>query len=157
MPESLYRWYGARELEAMARRESALSGEIDIARLPRLASLLQSQRGSVSASLRFRQDERGRTTVAVIDLEYDTRVELVCQRCLEAVEYRLEDRVQLAVLENASLEQYLPKEYEPLVLEGERLMPATLVEDEIIISLPLVPRHESGACASPTREARDSV
>jgi uncharacterized protein len=138
----------------MARRESALSGEMDIARLPRLASLLSSDRGRVSARLRFRQDERG---WPVIDLEWHTRLELVCQRCLEAVEYRLNDRVQLAVLESASLEQYLPKEYEPLVLEGERLRPATLVEDELIISLPLVPRHESGACASPARQARDSV
>lgn len=139
MPGSLYSRYGVHELEALARRESVLSGDIDFARLPRLVGLLESDRGSVRASLRFRQHGEG---WPIIVLEYDTTVRLECQRCLEPVEYRLGERIEFAVLESASLELRLPKEYEPLVLEDERLRPATLVEDEIIVSLPLVPRHE---------------
>jgi uncharacterized protein len=58
------------------------------------------------------------------------------------VDYRLEDRVEFAVLESLSEEELLPEGLEPLVLEGGRFRPATLIEDELIIALPLVPRHE---------------
>lgn len=151
MPGSLYSWYGAGELETLARRGGVLSGEIDLGKLTRLAQLLASDRGSVKASLRFRQASGG---WPIIELEYDTAVQLTCQRCLEPVGYRIEGRVEFAVLDSPSMEEHLPKECEPLVLEDERLMPAMLIEDELIISLPLVPRHEDvAACGSSVREA----
>ncbi|HEU4619140.1 MAG TPA: YceD family protein [Gammaproteobacteria bacterium] len=151
MPGSLYRWYGARELEALAKRGGTLQGELDLERLPRLAELLNSDRGSVKAALRFRQQGGW----LIIALEHAAVLELTCQRCLEPVAYRLEDTVELAVLESPSQEQRRPEGLEPLVLEDERFRPATLVEDELIIALPFVPRHESiEACGS---LARDSV
>ncbi len=146
MPGSLYSRYGARDLAAMAERGTVLEGEIPLEKLPRLAPLLESARGSVRAAFRFRQDERGWPIIA---LEYDAGVRLVCQRCLASVDYELEDRVEFAVLESSAMAQHLPDEYEPLVLEDERLSPATLVEDELIISLPLVPRHEAAECSNP--------
>jgi uncharacterized protein len=155
MPGSLYSRYGARDVEAMARRESVVSGEIGLEKLTRLAGLLDSDHGSVKARLHFRQHGGG---WPIIELEYDTSVRLVCQRCLEPVDYRIKDRVDLAVLESAALEQHLPEGYEPLLLEDGRLMPATLIEDEIIIALPLVPRHEPAeACASPDRPSSRSL
>ncbi len=143
MPGSLYSRFGARELEPMAGRGTVLEGEIPLEKLHRLTPLLESARGSVKAALRFRQDERGWPIIA---LEYETAVRLVCQRCLEPVEYELEDRVEFAVLESPAMAQHLPEEYEPLVLEDERFSPAMLVEDELIIALPLVPRHEPDVC-----------
>jgi uncharacterized protein len=61
---------------------------------------------------------------------------------LAPVEHHVKDKVEMALLESASLEQRLPEQYEPVVLEEDRLMPAMLIEDELIISLPIVPRHE---------------
>lgn len=139
MPGSLYSWYGPQELGVLGHRKGVLSGEIELSRLKRLAGLLSSASGSVQASLRFRQEQGG---WLIIDVEYDTTVQLVCQRCLEPVDYHVQDRVEMALLESAALEQHLPEAYEPLVLENERLMPAMLVEEEIIISLPIIPRHE---------------
>jgi uncharacterized protein len=151
MSGSLYSSYGVRELEAFAKRGTVLRGEIELKRLPRLAELLGSDRGSVRAALRFRQQSGGWLIIA---LEQEAVVELTCQRCLELVDYRIEDRVDLAVLESPAEEERLPEGVEPLVLEGGCVRPATLIEDELIIALPLVPRHESvEACG---RLARDS-
>ena len=139
MPASLFSWYGARELGDMGERSSVLSGEIELNRFNRLTDLLQSDEGTVKAALRFRQDPGGWLIMAV---EYDADVQLLCQRCLEPLALHVQDRVEMALLESESLEQHLPDRYEPLVLNDDRLMPAILIEDELIISLPIVPRHE---------------
>jgi len=34
-----------------------------------------------------------------------------------------------------------PAGYEPITLSGERFQPAEVIEDELIVSLPLIPRH----------------
>jgi uncharacterized protein len=140
MPGSLYSSYGVRELEAFAKHGTVLRGEIALKRLSRLLELLGSDRGSVRASLRFRQQSGGWLIIA---LEQDAVVDLTCQRCLELVEHRIEDRVEFAVLESPAEEERLPEGLEPLILEGGLIRPATLIEDELIIALPLVPRHES--------------
>lgn len=138
MPATLFSWYGPRELNALGERGGVLSGEIELNRFNRLAGLLHSDAGSVSATVRFRREGGG---WLIIDMEYETTVQLVCQRCLEPLDHHLKDRVQLALLETPSLESHVPEAYEPLVLDEDRLMPAMLLEDELIISLPIVPRH----------------
>lgn len=147
MPASLFTWYGARELQRFGERGKELSGAIELNRFNRLSEMLESNEGTVEAAFRFRQDPAG---WLIIELQYETAVHLVCQRCLGPFEQPLRETVEMALLESASLEQKLPAHYEPLVLEEDRLMPAMLIEDELIISLPIVPRHEhSEQCELP--------
>ncbi len=148
MPASLYSWYGARELLTLGERQTVLRGEIELKRFNRFADMLESDAGAVAAALRFRRDPGG---WLVVELEYETTVQLKCQRCLTTLEHRASDKVVMALLESASLEQLVPEGYEPVVMEEDRLMPAMLIEDELIISLPLVPRHERPEeCAAPS-------
>jgi len=49
--------------------------------------------------------------------------------------------VLFVVLEDDSMAATAPVGYEPIMLSGGRLQPAELVEDELIVSLPLIPRH----------------
>ena len=139
MPASLFSWYGARELQSLGERKSVLRGVIELKRFNRLIGALESDAGAVEAELRFRRDPDGWLVVA---LEFETTVRLVCQRCLAPLEYRIGDKVEVALLESEALEKHVPDRYEPLVLDEDRLMPAMLIEDELIISLPIVPRHE---------------
>jgi len=139
MPASLYSWYGARELSTLGERQSVLRGEIELKRFNRLVDLLESDAGVVTAALQFRKDAGG---WLIVELEFEATVHLLCQRCLTPLEHHVRDKVEMALLETASLEQHLPDRYEPVILEEDRLMPAMLIEDELIISLPIVPRHE---------------
>src|SRR5688572_33416729 len=81
MSGSLRAWYSLRDLESLADREVALSGELEIDKLTRLKSLLHSGVGSVRATLRFRQ--RGDGWLAV-ELDYAGSVALVSQGWLES-------------------------------------------------------------------------
>lgn len=138
MPRTLYAWYSLNELEAFAQREARFDEEIDAAQLPRLRKLLHTDDGSVRVSFRFGQQRVGYVTV---ELEYRFNFKLVCQRCLDPVEEKTSHRVLLVVLEDESMAASAPAGYEPIILSGERFQLAEVIEDELIVSLPLISRH----------------
>jgi len=138
MSGSLHAWYSLRDLEALGARQGELNGELELARCSRLAGLLCSPSGSVRASLRFRQRGVG---VLVLTLELETTVQLICQRCLEPFAQPIAERVEMALVEPGGTEGSVPQGYQPFELEEGRLSPAQLIEDELIVSIPLVPKH----------------
>lgn len=143
MSGSLHRWYSRPALDSLADRRTVVRGEIQLGRLTRLNELSHfdsaAEGPAVSASLRFGDRHEGWLTV---ELAYEAKLPLICQRCLETFVYPASARLGIGLLETASMESFLPEGYEPVVLEDDRLMPAQLIEDELIISMPLVPRHE---------------
>jgi uncharacterized protein len=138
MSGSLHAWYSLRDLESLAARDVTLSGELDLGKLTRLAGLLHSDVGSVRASLRFRQRRDGWVGV---ELTYQAAVHLVCQRCLEPFRHEMTERVDVVLADAASVPPAVPEGFEPFELEGGRLQPAQLVEDELIVAIPLVAKH----------------
>jgi len=138
MPASLCAWYSSRDIESLAARKALLSGEIRLERLRRLSPYLQVNEGAVVARIRF--EAHGSAWLA-LELEYTATLRMVCQRCLGPVDVDLQDRIDFGVLEAESLARYLPTGIEPLVPGSERLCPMDLIEDELIVSLPLVPKH----------------
>jgi len=79
------------------------------------------------------------------------QVELVCQRCLGPLPLRLAVPVSLGLIraeaEAAGLpEAYdplgLPEAYDPLLVADEGARVADWVEDELLLALPQIPRHE---------------
>jgi uncharacterized protein len=138
MSGSLHAWYSLRDLESLAAREITLQGEFDLSKLTRLVTLLHSDVGSVRASLRFRQRRDGWVGV---ELDYQAAVHLVCQRCLEPFRHDLAERVKVVLAAAASLPAVVPVGFEPFELEEGRLQPVQLVEDELIVAIPLVAKH----------------
>ena len=139
MSGSLQAWHSLRDLEMLGARHAALEGELPLGALSRLTELLHDSQGSVRASLSFQQCGDGWLTLR---LEYETTVHLVCQRCLEPISERLAGQVDIAVVESETLSPAaIPQGFEPIELERGRLKPAQLIEDELIVSIPLVPKH----------------
>jgi uncharacterized protein len=138
MSGSLRAWYSLRDMEALGARQGGLDGRLELNGLPRLAGLLHSTAGSVRASLHFRQ--RGVGALAAT-LELETTVELLCQRCLEPFEQPISERIELMLLQPGASSPSIPEGYEPVELDNGRLLPARLIEDELIVSIPLVPKH----------------
>jgi uncharacterized protein len=149
MSGSLHAWYSLRDLESLAQRDVTLSGELDLGKLPRLRGLLHSEVGSVRAALRFRQRRDGWLGV---ELDYQVSAELKCQRCLEPFRHDAKERVEIVLADAAALPATVPEGFEPFELEEGRLKPAELIEDELIVAIPLVPKHgRSEDCGSLAR------
>ena len=139
MSRSLHTWYSLQDLEAFGVRRVTLSGELATAKMSRLADLLHADDGSVKVSLSFRQRSDGGLT---LELAYEATLELTCQRCLEPLRRHVAERIEMAVVGSESMASALPSGHEPLELDDGALLPAQLIEDELIVSIPLVPKHE---------------
>jgi uncharacterized protein len=139
MSGSLHAWYSRRDLESLAARGGVQSGELKLSKLTRLVGMLHSDAGSVRASLRFSQRRDGWLEV---ELEYATAVELTCQRCLEPFRQELGGRVNVVLADARSMPETVPEGKEPFELTDGGLSPAQLIEDELIVSIPLAPKHE---------------
>jgi uncharacterized protein len=131
-----------------------LSGELKTPELERLSELLHADRHStVRVSLCFKRGPGGQV---LGDLHYKATLYAVCQRCLEPAEQRIDATVAWAFVGSESEVAAILPEFEVLVLEDERLQPATLVEDELILALPMIPRHSTvDACGALAQNLRN--
>ena len=141
MPASLHAWYSLHDLEALGERGAVLDGELRVAELTRLkASLHADCDATVTVALKFACAADGR---ARMQLAFAATLSLTCQRCLEPVEQVVDETVEWIVVGSEAEAARVADELEPLVLAEDRFQPATLVEDELIVSLPMAPRHAS--------------
>lgn len=115
-----------------------LEGELTLAAMPRLAVLNRAD-GKVSVSLAAGLDEQG---VRFIKGRVRTEIELVCQRCLGSLRLPLDVTVGLGLIRAEAEADRLPDEYEPLLVSEGGMAISDLVEDELLLALPQIPRHD---------------
>ena len=138
MSAALHSWYSLPDLRFLAERGAVLQGQLPLARLGRLRGLLHSSEGYAEARISFRLHNGD---ILVMALECGATLELVCQRCLEPMRHVVRERLDFAVADDETSLVGLPGAMDLIALEGDRLQPATLIEDELIVALPLVPKH----------------
>lgn len=122
---------------------ATLQGELAINALPRLAALLYDPQGQVAFSLKFGKDSQGLRSICG---KIHTLLILECQRCLQPVTYNVDLDVKLSPMLTEKGINSLPDDYEPLLVTEEPILLADIIEDELLLNLPLVPKHEEGDC-----------
>ncbi len=87
-------------------------------------------------------------------LSLNGKLMLTCQRCLGLLEYKLvgENWFELVSTEAELPENEADDEVDYLVASDELDVEA-LVKEEILLIMPLAPKHEDGQCNSPSDEA----
>ena len=133
-----------------AKLEKELVGTCAPASLERLAPLLGAEDGCVEYSLKgfVRRDEK-----PAIRLGVRARVTLQCQRCLEALTVEVESSRDLVFVPSERLTAFEDEEEDADYLPLEdALDPLVVVEDEVLLALPIAPRHAEGSCAASTPE-----
>jgi uncharacterized protein len=147
LPSVLDAW---RAVSAGARFEGALPLE----RLARLRPSLVDADGQVEYVVQF-----GRNSLdqPYVEIEAKARLPLQCQRSLERYLQPVELVQRLGLITREEQEAALPEGTEPLLLApGAELHPAELIEDELILALPVVPIDpESGELAAEWQPVAD--
>jgi len=123
--------------------ESVFEGCCSLERLPRFAECLASPDGEVISKLRFGLIGTGRR---VITGSVSATVEVVCQRCLEPLSLELVDTIQLALVESESQIDSLEAEWDPWMVDGPRISIASLLEEQLMLCMPLVSYHPDKRC-----------
>ena len=132
------------DLAQAARQDTRVHGQLEISSMPRLLAVLASGDGEASVDLHSKLDPGGQR---IISGRIDARVSLSCQRCLEPMIFEAHAEPLLAWVKSEDEAAALPEEYEPLLAPDGRVVLADLVADELLLALPLAPRHEtSDAC-----------
>jgi len=120
-----------------AEGKRMFSGTIPLARMKRLAPLLVDTQGEASFTAAFRTDLDQRI---IIDLQVEAALPLICQASLEVYDEQVRRRSELVVIDDDNEQFELPDSYEPVSTEHGRLALASLVEDELLLALPQIPR-----------------
>ena len=83
-----------------------------------------------------------------MNLTLKGQMHLICQRCMQPCLVQIEESRQFVFLANEALADALSMDddaLEPLVMSSQFDLLGT-IEDEILLSLPLIPKHPEGAC-----------
>ena len=96
-----------------------------------------------------------------MNLTLKGQMHLICQRCMQPCLVEIEESRQFVFFANEALADAFPMEddaLEPLVASSQFDLLGT-IEDEILLSLPLIPKHPEGVCeaASPGSGADDPL
>ena len=129
------------DAQAFARDSKSLDGELPIVCLDRAHDWLADTAGALKYRIEGGMSDREKP---MLRLEIDGVLFVRCQRCLEGIRYPLNVR---NVLECVDDEYALTREE---LGDGSRdFLPAwseidvvALIEDEVILHLPIAPRHE---------------
>ncbi len=115
----------------------SFSGTWPLNKLSRLLPLLAPPvDGEVAFTAQFGRDLIG---TPVVDVTLEAEVPLLCQRTLQRFIYLLSQSNRLGLLRDEAGDTSLPAECEPLVVSDGSVSLTDIVEDELILALPLIP------------------
>jgi len=88
---------------------------------------------------------------SALRLKVSAAVGLECQRCLERLEQLVESRRDIVLVPGADefAEPDDEAETEDVIPEPDRLDLRELIEDELLLAMPLAPHHPEGECSVP--------
>lgn len=133
LPESVDAW-------RMVSARRIFAGCISLASMPRLAGFLADVTGECEYEIVFDRAAQGQ---AFVDLKLDGRLPLSCQRTLDRFELPVVIHQQLGLIRAESEEAALPEGFEPVLVPDDGVLRLRdLIEDELILAIPLVPMRD---------------
>ncbi len=120
-----------------------VSGRLKLQDMERIAELLVKPfADDVQVALEFGRMGKFRTISGTVRCE----LPLLCQRCLQAKPLLVDHTFALALLTHEKNIEQLSDPYDPLLITDDPISLNQLVEDELLLVLPLVPMHALADC-----------
>lgn len=139
-----------------AANGDSVAGRLSLAAMPRLADVLVDTAGSLDCHIgSFRGEGRLDGKLGLI-LQVSGRLWLHCQRCLGKVAFDCVIDICLLLVPEGAVwpeDELEAEDYDAIPAEQE-LDVMALVEEEVLLALPLVPRHED--CQAPVTGVQEA-
>jgi uncharacterized protein len=133
----------------LAEQGARLTGELPLQAMTRLAAACEVCEGMATADLKFLREPHG---LRFLRARIEAKLGLLCQRCLLPMDVIVQSEPVLALFRPGEPQAGVSEEAEPLVVEPGWSL-AALVEDELLLAMPMMPRHAAGECEAGTRLA----
>ncbi len=112
----------------------------------RLRDVLYDDVGTLNFCVRGEYDAKGRPQLRLV---INGVMHLQCQRCLGSIKHAVDIANELRLASDTELGHEIdPEEPGDVIPADVALDVGTLVEDEVLLSLPLAPRHAAGTCSA---------
>ena len=118
-------------------------GSVPLAQLPRLAAQLADKAGDLQVSLEVAKDGAG---LAWLKGTVAGELSLTCQRGLHPFAWPLQVETRLLLVSSESEEEKAMEEAEAVLVEDDILPLREVVEDEVLLALPMMPRCDDPGC-----------
>jgi uncharacterized protein len=141
MPSS---WSRSWEVDRLVAGRQRFEGAIPLADLPRLRDRLYlegAENRAAQAALSFERE----LDADVARVEVRAQLPLRCERCLRRFDFAIDDAATLALIPALAAADRAPAGFEPVLCEGGWVRPQDVVEEQILLALPLIARHEDAA------------
>jgi uncharacterized protein len=129
---------------AFTRERSRVSGRLTLASLPRIAAS-----GSGQADVAFSIEGRNAEGHPSLRVRADGTVEMSCQRCLQSLAVPVVVDAELELAESREAAEAADDDVDRVVA-SRNMDVAALVEDELLLELPMVATHEN--CRLPAED-----
>lgn len=119
-------------------KNSCFEGNWPLVRLERLTQVINNNAGEISASVRFGK----RAGIRCLDGSVSAQLELECQRCLRPLTKLIQSDFHFGLVTSEEEIAGLPDELEPFLVDAAEQSLIDLIEDELLLSLPIVAMHD---------------
>jgi uncharacterized protein len=132
-----------------AEKRRRIKGALPLSGMDRLSNAILNPGDTVTIDLEFKMEGRFAAVVGKVE----SALALRCQCCLEALDWQVRSEVRLGVVRSIDEADILPAGFEPLLMESEAALAVrNLVEDELLLAIPVVPQHPD--CRLPHQPAK---
>ncbi len=141
------------ELDALkaAKENRVIAESLPLAGFERLASLLADSEGELAFEWAF-YFNAGKQLQAKLSLH--ASVHLTCQRCNAPFPFKIDAEVEMQRVQTEAEAEALPLAVQPLYLDAlNQIQPQEILEDELILALPMFPMHEKKDCSLSQNQA----
>ena len=138
----------------LANQAGLIEGSLPIQYFHRFGEMLVVREGDVYLRLEFSKGNFGGTKVSGSAV---TEVRLICQSCMQQFSRQIACEIDLRLVSDDSKLERLPEIDDAIVAPDKVISVAELVEDELILAMPMIPRHKNGECPETDYEHEETV
>jgi uncharacterized protein len=122
----------------LVEQRKLLSGVLPLKHMERLKELTVADSDDLQVNLEFTRTPSG---LPLVVGSVKGKLMLECQRCLQPIEYGVDQPIQVALTASQSDQRPEQEGFEAWLVEDERLFLQDFVEDEILLALPFAVKH----------------
>ena len=130
-----------RDVSVLADEGAVVRVAIPVCEMPRLAAELAADTGVARGELSFCRDHGE----PAADVAVEATLTLVCQRCMQPMQQQVITGSRVCLPADELSAARLPMEVETMLAPEGRLRIADMVAEELLLALPLAPRHADDA------------
>ena len=124
---------------AFAEKRGHLVGRLAVGGLDRIVPMVKNPEGYVDLDLQFGKQGR----LPLIEGHVAAQLVLECQCCLGPMEWNIDSKVRLGIVESVDAALLLPEDTEALIVEPDvEVLLADIVQDELLLAIPAIPQHD---------------